>query len=272
MKSRILTIIFFFLFFGVLNAQMTYGILVSGSSSQLSGQNDLKSNPFEKASNLDIFLSSGVTDPLNMAGYKGELTKFIRKQKNKNVRNQEFYLENLFYKVHNKFLKHYKNYVSFDEIFKNGNYDCVTGTALYALILDELGYDYHIYESNFHVLLIVNSGNKNVLFESTDFYSGFINDEGQIESRILHYEKLNNEKSDSYYTYQINNNRFINSRQLAGLLFFNLAVKEYNSQNLTEADNYLEKAEFLYESSRTKELRELIEKASFYDKPLTLNK
>lgn len=245
------------------------------SQSQKAGQSSLftasvYNNPFEageieSAEVVDLLLSTSENkEAEKLSRHKSSLEIFIEKQarKKQKTSNDKFFIKNLFFKIHNKYLKHYKNYVSFDEIFTSGNYDCVTGTALYAIVLDKLGYELHIYESNFHVFLLVELPGDDVLIESTDFYTGYVDDPDQIASRIAHYQLLNN-KNEGYYSYQVNNNRFINARQLAGLLYFNLAVDQYNRQQFESAIDHLQKAESLYESSRMTELKGLIHRMIF---------
>ncbi len=253
-------------------AQNSNAILAKAISDSPTTVNESEKNGYN-SSEIDIFLSTARDKSIpELEEYKSSLLEFIQKMADKNVRNEKYFLENLFYKVHNKYLKHYTNYVTFDEIFNKGYYDCVTGTALYALILNELGYDYSIYESDFHVLMLVKIHNEEFLFESTDFNAGFIDDPDQIRIRLSQYESMNMEKSDSHYNYQINNNRFISTRQLAGLLYFNLAVEQYNEQNFTYANFYLEKAELLYPGSRINELKELINKMARAEQSFSLNR
>lgn len=208
---------------------------------------------------LSVLFATNTSQGSDILDHRASLTKFIDKEKRKMQRynNDEYFLEHLFYRVHNKFLKSYKQYMSFEDIFDNGYYDCVTGTALYAYILEELGYDAQIYESNYHVLLVLNLDNKKILMEATDFYTGFVNDEDEVAKRIAHYKQVNKEEGD-YYQFKTFSDNFINLRQLSGLLYFNLAIKQYNDQDFENALAYLEKAECLYPCSRMKELRNLI--------------
>ncbi len=208
-----------------------------------------------------------------IASQQEELAEFVNKMaaKRDKVKDESYFLKCLFYKVHNKYLKNYQNLVTFEELLEQGRYDCVSGTALYVLILEELGFDYSIYESDFHVLLLVQSGEKKIMFESTDFANGFVDDENEIVRRIEYYRSLSEQESDNYYNYQVNTHRMIDSRQLAGLLFYNQAVKEYNNQNFSAANTYLDKAEKLYKGYRITELRDLISKMTIAANSLTLD-
>ncbi len=254
MKRGVVTILTFILFVVQTNSQP-----LAFLSTQV-WQSTFNSSSNSSITNNAFFLSAENFSSSELSSYRSELNEFVQKMARKQgkIKDQKYFLEQLFYKVHNKFLKNYKNLVTFEELFENGYYDCVSGTALYVLILDELGFDYSIYESDFHVMVMVHYGKDKVLFESTDFSNGFVDDNEEINRRIEYYQTQNSEKNDAYYNYKLNTSRIIDSKQLAGLLFYNLAVREYNNQNFTEAIAFLDKAEVLYQGSRVKELRNLI--------------
>jgi hypothetical protein len=75
--------------------------------------------------------------------------------------------------VHEKFLKVYKVKNCFSDIFENGEYNCVSATALYSIILSKLGVSYHIKEAPGHVFLIANPLKDKVLIETTDPKKGY---------------------------------------------------------------------------------------------------
>merc|ERR1711879_443549 len=94
-----------------------------------------------------------------------ELASSFEKKRDK--WGDEVILEKMFFKVHNKNLKWYDNYVTLDQLLEHGDYDCLTGTAMYALILQELDIPYTIQEFDFHVLIIARLAEKDVILEST---------------------------------------------------------------------------------------------------------
>jgi len=218
----------------------------------------------ERLAQLDIFSVLLAASDQNIMDekhlYRAEIDAFVDKMKRKQRRykRETDYMEYVFYKVHNKFLKFYENYITFDEIFNSGNYDCVTGTALYAYIFDRLGYEVNIYESDYHVVLLIQLDNEKVLMEATDFMRGFVKGDEKVNERMAEYRQVSENNTEEYYQMNYKADRLINIKELAGLLYYNLAVKEYNEQNFVEALTFLEKAEYLYPSGRLKELRSLI--------------
>jgi hypothetical protein len=172
------------------------------------------------------------------------------------------FLHYLFYKTHNRFLKHYEEYAPFNELLSRGNYNCLTGTALYALLLDRLGYDFSIVETNYHIFLIVNSGTEKVLFEATDPQHGFVSNQYTVNERIHHYQQnlqaRAGEKGKIHYQYRSAVYNHVTMKQLTGLLYYNLAVRAYNQQKLTASVDLLKQAVDTYTSPRIEEFSSIL--------------
>jgi hypothetical protein len=198
-----------------------------------------------------------------------ELDDFVTflKKKQSAYKNDERFLQYMYYKVHNKYLKRYTQYPDFLSLFEAGQYDCVTGTALYAYLLDALGYTYTIQELKYHIYLLVwprdiqnDSRQACFLIESTDPQYGFVSNRSDIQKRIQWYHNEENPataNANYQYNFQINNT--INLVELAGLAYYNSAVAHYNQQHFARAITQLKKAKFLYESQRMEAFMGLID-------------
>ncbi|EAY29197.1 hypothetical protein [Microscilla marina] len=173
-------------------------------------------------------------------------------------KNERKFLKYLFFSTHKKFLKKYEMYQNFSEIFsEEQKYNCVSGTTLYALILQELGYQYSIRETAFHVYLIVHTPNyPKILFDSTDPHHGFLYNPYVVRKRERHYTKNNQHKF----------NQEITLSQLIGLQYYNQGVHHFNKKIFGKALVKLSKAYQHYPSSRIKALQELAQ--SFYKSTL----
>ena len=68
---------------------------------------------------------------------------------------------------HDTFLKKYNSSVFFSEIFKNGNYNCVTATALYCYVFEKLDIPYKVKDLPTHVYLIAYPDLYNIKLETT---------------------------------------------------------------------------------------------------------
>ncbi len=69
--------------------------------------------------------------------------------------------------VKKKYLLKYTYNIEFHELYEKGFFNCVTGSALFALIFDEFHIPYQILSSPTHVYLIAFPGNENYIVEST---------------------------------------------------------------------------------------------------------
>src|SRR5687767_14329360 len=78
------------------------------------------------------------------AGSVDDITKFVGKLEDlrKSDRSDHQFLNRVFTKTHQRFLKHFEQYATFGETMSTGTYNCLTGTALYALLLSHFGYEY----------------------------------------------------------------------------------------------------------------------------------
>lgn len=182
-------------------------------------------------------------------------------EKRSSFRNDQLFLGHVFTKTHQRFLKQFKPYARFDQLLTNGDYNCLTGTALYALVLDHLGFEYAIVETNYHIFLLVESENGKVLFETTDQLRGFVTGSAEIEKRIETYRQDNPAAADKgkiYYAFNASVYNSIGLENLLGLMHYNLAVEAFNNHNLVAAVDYLEQAAARYESPRMDEFANII--------------
>jgi hypothetical protein len=76
-------------------------------------------------------------------------------------------LKTVYKAVHDEFFTKYSLESNFNDIFLNGNYNCLTASALYAVILDRLGIKYTIKQTPVHVYIIADPSNTGYLIETT---------------------------------------------------------------------------------------------------------
>lgn len=208
---------------------------------------------------LNLFLQT------NVSSYSGvEVNGFISKLEGKKLsfkRDKDF-LHYLFYKTHRKFLKRYAEYCPFDALLKNGTYNCLTGTALYALLLDHFNFEYSVIETNYHIFLMVKtSDDDEVLFEATDPLDGFVDSNQEIQARINIYKQnkiLKNSDDKMYYRYNFDLYNTVSMEELLGLMYFNLSVDAYNNHDVSKSINYLDQSVKLYQSARIKNFARII--------------
>lgn len=180
--------------------------------------------------------------------------------KQKKYKREERFLQYVFYKVHREYLKTYKHTERFNGLFNGGSYNCVSGTALYACLLTQLGYSPKIYETRYHIFLLVDLRNgQRVLFESTDPLDGFVERGNEITNRIARYlaDELDILARRLTLSAPFNSDEIlqvVSLKELAGLHYYNMAVDLWNKENYYDAFRLLKKAAILYtESQRIKD-------------------
>lgn len=173
------------------------------------------------------------------------------RRKRERYRSETRFLSFFFHKVHRKFLKRYRGHTTLHELLEQGNYDCVTGTALYALLLDALDIPYQVHEFPYHVYLtLTTSEGKTMMIESTDPRYGLVTNPDEQAQRAKHYGQVAAPASAEEYQYGFTIRERIGLTQLAGLSYFNEAVDYYNQRKFQRANTLLREASLLYDSPR----------------------
>ena|SRR5258705_4994131 len=181
-------------------------------------------------------------------------TKSLKERKTSEIR----LVKSLFHKAHRDFLKRYHAYATVSDIFENGNYDCLSGTYFLSRSLSDLGIKHRIIETNYHIFLIAETNQGEVLMESTDRYQGFVYDPKKMAERIESYKANLTNKSGQLYLSHIKIYREILPVQVSGLLYFNLAVDSYHRNDLVASCQYLQSAWKIYDNPRIEEFAPIL--------------
>ncbi len=211
-----------------------------------------------------VFTALLETMPQSSEGlYEKELIGFVNELKEKRVhyKSEILFFKKVVSKSHKKFLRNYKAYSQFNEVLEVGNYDCLSGTAFFSVVLGELGFTYKIIETNYHIFLLIDTPTKQILLETTDRIAGIKTNAKEVERSLSKYRQnqlMANVDKDNYYRYQANLFREVNPLQLSGLLFFNQAVVAYNQHDWVLCADRLERARSIYYNERVEELSELL--------------
>lgn len=192
------------------------------------------------------FLSS---NELNVSNFNPEFFSFISSLKISKSDDRKL-VKSLFHKAHKEFLRSYKAYSQVNDIFEKGNFDCLSGTYFLASSLDQLGFTYKIYETNYHIFLIVQTTHGNILLESTDPNHGLIANQKSIDEKIAQYTQTKIGADPQLYLSQLRMFHEILPSQLPGLLYFNRAVEAFNKSDLISCCSYLEQAWKIYDNPR----------------------
>ncbi|HLZ16910.1 MAG TPA: hypothetical protein VKQ08_07710 [Cyclobacteriaceae bacterium] len=167
-------------------------------------------------------------------------------------------VKQLFHRSHRKFLKNYKAYATPSDIFERGSYDCLSGTYLLSLGLDNLGIKHRIIETNYHIFLIAETDRGDVLLESTDRFGGIIANPEKIEERICNYRSNTTGNANQLYLSHVKIYHEILLPQLLGLFYFNQAVAAFHRNDLAASKWYLESAWKIYDNLRVYEFTPIL--------------
>ncbi len=232
------------------------------------------------ANNLARFLAidENIT-PEKAENIEKRINAFIVSLKNKNFqsRSNEKKIKLVFDETHKKFLRKYQNVVNFNKIFETGEYNCVSASALYAMILEGLYIPYQIKETPTHVYLIAYPQTNGIVLESTSPTDGyFVQNEKTMQNAVnylIELKYVTKEEVDNKGIKKVYNNFFhsqenIDIHQLAGIQYYNEALTDFSNKEYIDAYNAIIKAEILYTSKRTEFIKHallgnILNKATF---------
>ncbi|HEY0651996.1 MAG TPA: hypothetical protein VGD65_02670 [Chryseosolibacter sp.] len=162
--------------------------------------------------------------------------------------------------VHAAFLRKYELENRFEDIFKNGFYNCVSASALYAMVFDQLKIPYVIKEKPTHVYLIAYPAAERIIVETTTPAGGSLAINQQFKQsyvKILRDQKVisANEYSagnvnalfDKFY---FGDDKNITLTELVGIQYSNEGIYHSQNKNHAEALTQFQKSYLFYPSER----------------------
>ena len=168
--------------------------------------------------------------------------------------------------VHDMFLRKYELESYFPQVFDNGVYNCVSASALYALIFDRLEIPYVVKEAPSHVYLMAYPEKENIYVETTVPGSmGLIApDEKELKKlgeylvkmKIITAQELKEEGVKKVYNDFYYGSGNHDKQALVGMQYFNKAVFQFNDGELKEAHHNMVKACLYYKEQKGEVLKE----------------
>lgn len=232
------------------------------------------------ASHFELFMIADSTcSKQKTESAKKQFDAFINELKASKITKQseEKTIRALHKKVHERFLTRYRALVDFNEIFVDGEYNCVSSTALFALVLEELEIPYYVQEQPGHVLIMAYPNTSNITVEMTTVKNAFVipprKDINRAVQNLLELQLVTPNQVKATGSVQIYD-QFFNERskltidQLIGIQFFNHAISSVNNDQMEKSLSDICKAERFYDAYRTKIykseiLLDLVEKQDF---------
>ncbi|MBL7931441.1 MAG: hypothetical protein JNL60_06050 [Bacteroidia bacterium] len=156
--------------------------------------------------------------------------------------------------VHKRFFKVYQHDNSFPDVFKNGEYNCVSGSAMYGIILHKMDIPYQIVEAPQHVFLFAYPLSHKILIETTSPKNGYLTFNDEYIQRFIKYlgeNKLisqleidSNSAKTLFEKYYFNKNG-LTIQQLAAIQYANFASYHSEKSEYEKALVEIKKAYFL---------------------------
>ena len=179
------------------------------------------------------------------------------KGKQANAKTDKAFIQQLFYQLHRKNLRTYREFTSLNSLLNYGEYNCLSASAFYGIILQELGYKVRFLETKKHIcLLVTNSANEHILLEATDPLFGFITEKEAINLKIKQLYASSSplmQTGTNARVFQV-----INFKQLVGLTYYNQAAWQANHGNIKAAQQLLQLGEQWYPTHRFRSTRNLL--------------
>ncbi|HMV07673.1 MAG TPA: hypothetical protein PK325_00325 [Cyclobacteriaceae bacterium] len=230
-------------------------LMLSGMAFAGNGAN----SGFPVDSYLKAFLTSSDCNSQSVQAFDSFLNRLDRKSKS--AKSERAFVRHIFNKTHQQFLKQYAAFATLDETFEKGSYNCLTGTILLSLALHHYNIAHEVIETNYHIFIVAETREGQILLEATDSQNGFVTSQQDIETRIATYKqnKIQAQQTDkSYYKFQFELYNTVTIDELRGLSFYNKAVDSFNHGKLEAAASDLVKANALYSSFRTEEFSQIL--------------
>ncbi|MBA9077016.1 MULTISPECIES: hypothetical protein [Rufibacter] len=169
----------------------------------------------------------------------------------------------IFETAHRRFLKKYEEIASFDQVMKTGTYNCVSATALYAVILEHYNIAYEIKQLPTHVYLVADPKGSNIMMESTNPAGGYFVPDPKFKKNYVEYlqkgklvseEEVRTKGVEGVFSEHFKADKSISFKQLVALQYYNEGVKKYEEQAYENASKAFQKAYYLYPSNETRYL------------------
>jgi len=174
--------------------------------------------------------------------------------------NDKKKVKNIYNDIHNTYLKKYEINSYFSHLFKTGEYNCVTASAFYGILFNELKIPFTIKESYDHVYIIGYPETLSIRVESTDPKKGYFVYDDRTKAQFVDFMKqskmISQEEFDQKTTEALFNEYYfkeedINLLQLAGIQYQNKALELLVDKQFEAAFTMTEKAYYLHPQERT---------------------
>ena|SRR6218665_815265 len=169
---------------------------------------------------------------------------------------------NVIYKyIHRRFFKLYQLQNSFPDVFSKGEYNCVSGSAMYAIIFKLMEIPYQVVEAPQHVFLFAYPQAQKIMIETTSPKHGYMNfSEAYVkkflsymhEAKLISDEEMRNNAPDVLFNKYYFSKNGLSIQELAGIQYSNYAYYYLESNEYEKALPEAKKAYYLNPGDRNR--------------------
>jgi hypothetical protein len=190
-----------------------------------------------------------------------KIETFVQRRGEQSKQYSSKELKKLYGEIHQEFFTQYVDNPVFAQIFANGNYNCATASALYAILLKKLNIEYSIRELPTHVYIVVAPSSHNIIYETTAPGVTLYQLNQEVKNKYLDYlhdnkligkEEWESSDRNALFEKYFYGDNVIDVQQMCGLLYYNLGVEAARKDDYVTAYNNFEKAYFLHPGPRMK--------------------
>ncbi|MEI6021485.1 MAG: hypothetical protein WCR21_10180, partial [Bacteroidota bacterium] len=165
--------------------------------------------------------------------------------------------------VHSEFLRVYRMQNSFSDIFERGEYNCVSSTALFAIIFYKMGIPFRIQEQPQHVYITAYPQQESILIETTSPDNGYLKispslvqkyNKYLLNAKLITKEEFDNEPPDSIFVKHYYTSSGIDLEHMPGIQYANYALYFADDSHYDQALQEIKKAYVIDPSIRNKYL------------------
>lgn len=216
---------------------------------------------------IDLFLNSYTkTEGYSSAKAHEQINDCIQVLKKQTASmSQEKAVKEIYKYVHKRFFKVYNLKNSFSDVFETGEYNCVSGSATYAIIFQLMGIPYQIIEAPKHVFLTAYPQTLKIFIETTIPVNGYFSfNDTYVQRYINHMRDSKLISQDEYIANNANElfNKYyflqkgLTLQELAGIQYANYAVYYSEKSEYDKACIEIKKAYYLSPNERIRYMLE----------------
>jgi|GEM_PF-2307483 len=208
---------------------------------------------------FEVFmLSNGASSQSETEICKEKLEHTIQQLKSDGIqsRSEKKQSKLIYGAIHDSHFKKYDYKNQFPDVFRKGYYNCVSATAIYAYVFEQLDIPYQIIEQPTHVYALAWPDGAKIVFEATNPQNGTYSIDDRTKERYISYliankiidksEFQNQSYVEIYDAYFFQDMEKINMVQLAGIQYANYGLYKLENEKYKEALEDFRKAAGLY--------------------------